>query len=77
MTLSVHDTFQDFRRIRSEITLERDCVVADGTLREGAVLGIGILLGGGFPGSAASVSLLLERQFPDVDAWPWLPGAEA
>ena len=37
------------------------------------MLGIGILLGGNFPGAAACISTLLERQYPEVDDWPWEP----
>lgn len=72
----IAELFQNFRRIRQEIADAPDDPLApnaDRAIREGAMLGIGILLGGSFPGAAASVSMLLERQFPDVEDWPWEP----
>ena len=73
---SVHDVFERFRTIRAEID---DAPPEEGAamVREGGVLGVGILLGGGFPGSAAAVTRLLERQYPDGPGWPWDGGAEA
>ena len=41
-------------------------------LQANAMLGIGVLIGGGFPGAAAAVSVLLEREF-DNEQWPWEP----
>lgn len=72
---SVHDTFDRFRAIRGEIA----AASADDherMVREGAILGVGVLLGGGFPGSAAAVTMLVETCFPD-EAWPWDGGSEA
>lgn len=66
---SVHESFTHFRRIRDDIR-SADNADRDEVLREGAVLGVGILLGGGFPGAAASVTVLLEGRFPDA-LWPW------
>jgi hypothetical protein len=40
------------------------------------VLAVGILLGAGFPGAAAAVTVLVDRQFPD-DELPWLGGGDA
>ena len=68
---SIPATFREYRRIRREIAEAAD---PDQALREGALLGIGIMLGAGFPGSAAAVSMLVERTFPDVEEWPWSPG---
>jgi hypothetical protein len=39
-----------------------------------AVLGIGFLLGGGCPASAAALAFALERELPD-QAWPWTESA--
>jgi len=69
--LSVHEVFQHFRRIRGEFAEVTEDT--DRGIREGALLGIGILLGGGFPGSAAAVSVMVERSFPEVEEWPWEP----
>jgi hypothetical protein len=45
----------------------------EATIGSGGVLAVGILTGGGFPGAAACVSLMLERCFPD-ERWPWSEG---
>ena len=67
---TIPQTFQQFRRIRREIAADPEPRTA---MREGAILGVGVLLGGGFPGSAASVTMLLEHVFPEVREWPWEP----
>jgi hypothetical protein len=64
MNESIRNTFEDFRRLRREIKTD------DYQVQAGAALGIGVLIGGGFPGSAAALSLLVERAVPDV-AWAW------
>jgi hypothetical protein len=66
---SVRDTFENFRRIKREINAA-DADEHERLVREGVVLGVGILLGGGFPGSAAAVTTLVETCFPDSE-WPW------
>ena len=73
---TVHDTFDHFRRIRREIQAAHPDA-APRMLQEGAILGVGILIGGGFPGAAAAVTLLLESKFPEAEGWPWTGSAEA
>jgi hypothetical protein len=71
----VAEVFDHFRRIRREIVEAEDNPQArpsGDTIRAGAVLAVGILLGGGFPGSAAAISVLLEREF-EGEQWPWEP----
>jgi hypothetical protein len=67
MAESIRQEFEDFRRIRREIVVEK---TGTQQVQNGVALAIGILLGGGFPGSAAAVSVLAERAFPDVE-WAW------
>jgi hypothetical protein len=64
MAEGIRNSFEDFRRLRREIRTN------DYQVQGGAALGIGILIGGGFPGSAAALSLLVEQASPDVD-WAW------
>jgi hypothetical protein len=64
---SLRDNFEHFRRIRREI-------IADATAhqqKEAVALAIGILMGGGFPGCAATVAVLAERAFPGT-VWAWV-----
>jgi hypothetical protein len=71
---SVQSSFQTFRDRRDDLTdAFTSHEVRDATLREGAMLAIGVLLGGGFPGSAACVSVLLEQRFPE-ERFPWNGG---
>jgi hypothetical protein len=67
------DEFDRFRAQRDELVDESvDLERRERQLAEGAVLAAGILIGGGFPGAAACVTVLLELRFPEVDDWPWL-----
>jgi len=72
---SVAEVFGHFRRIRREIVQADEnpqAPPAADTIRAAGCMAVGILLGGGFPGSAAAVSVLLEREFTDQQ-WPWEP----
>jgi hypothetical protein len=63
----IRTSFDVFRATRRE--LKSGTAHAD-TLRANAMFGVGVLLGGGFPGASAAISLLLEREFGD-EPWPW------
>jgi hypothetical protein len=66
MAESIRNSFDDFRRLRGEITTGH----TDYQMQTGIALGIGVLIGGGFPGCAAAVSLLAEQAYPAVK-WAW------
>ena len=75
---SVHDDFEIFRQRRADLADPFvDLEVRLATLREGGVLGVGLLIGGGFPGAAACLTVLLEHRFPEGPGWPWTGEAEA
>jgi hypothetical protein len=59
---SIRSSFHKFRTVR------RDLIDgAKSTELEAALsFAVGILMGGGFPGSAAAVSILADRAFPDA-----------
>jgi hypothetical protein len=71
MTESIRHEFEQFRDRRNELldpkTAPRD---RDATLGAGGVLAVGLLTGGGYPGAAAVVSVLLDLRFPD-ERFPW------
>jgi len=74
-TAVIH-SFDRFRAIRREMGEAQDDPNPTSSvwlLRDNAVFGIGVLIGGAAPGAAAAVSVLLERAFPDVRNWPWEP----
>lgn len=35
------------------------------------MLGCGVLMGGGFPGCAAALATLIDRQYPGQTRWLW------
>jgi hypothetical protein len=73
---SLRSNFHLFRQHRDDLTSGRvPAEVSDDALRSGGVLAVGLLTGGGFPGAAACVSVLLETRFPE-SLWPWT-GADA
>lgn len=37
------------------------------------ILGVGLLIGGGFPHAAAAVAFSTEQAFPGRGPWPWSP----
>ena len=41
------------------------------------ILGVGLLIGGGFPHAAAAVAYSTEAAFPGRGPWPWSPPDEA
>ena len=44
----------------------------DEQIKTDVMLGIGLLIGAGYPGAASAVSLLLGQRFPH-EPWPWSP----
>ena len=71
MSDSIRYEFERFRQRRAALT---DPKVPpddrDATLGSGAVFAVGLLTGGGYPGAAACVSVLLDSRFPG-QLWPW------
>jgi hypothetical protein len=63
---SIHSDFAVFRDKLETFRREAD----EHGLRAHGALGVGILMGGGFPGTAAALAMLLERNYP-VEDWPW------
>jgi len=59
---------EEFRRRRHEIAANPEPL---DEIRAALPLAIGALMGGGFMGTAAALSLLTEETYPDVKAWPW------
>lgn len=67
--VSVRDSFERFRK-RSRDLLDLDDSERLEAVRLDAYLGIGVLVGGGFPGAAAAFAYLLKRDDPDAQiAW--------
>lgn len=56
-----------FREARGRYQ-EKPC---EDEMRSQAILGVGVLIGGGFPHAAASVSIMAEARFPQDSDWPW------
>jgi hypothetical protein len=71
MTDAIRSDFLRFRRWRA--------VLADPegprTVTADVALAVGVLIGGGFPGAAAAVSLAAERAFPD-ERFIWIGDPE-
>jgi hypothetical protein len=64
---SIHNEFAQFR---VAVEAFRTGSSSDKDVRIYAVLGVGILTGGGFPAAAAALAVLAERAYPSVD-FPW------
>jgi hypothetical protein len=67
---SISEDLDAFRKIRFELRMDGPEAAAP-KLRDNATLAIGVLMGGGFPGCAATLAVLLEERFPEITHWPW------
>lgn len=45
-------------------------------IRSQAILGVGVLIGGGFPNAAAATAMIAEEHYPEAGDWPWRPDDE-
>jgi hypothetical protein len=64
---SISETLRAFRKLRKDFNTDTGL---EG-VKVGAILAVGMLLGGGYPGAAASIAYLAENHWPDNGPWPW------
>jgi len=67
---SIDSEFARFRDRRAALAEIPDRETWKARVTASAMLGLGVLLGGGFPDAAAAISFLLQSEFPD-ERWPW------
>lgn len=68
---SLHSLGARFRNHRTTLRL-LEPADADAALRAEASFAVGLLIGGGFPGAAAAMSIVVERLYPDEEVqWIW------